>query len=137
MDLVCAPRRVRPASKLSTASLRPSLRNLETSSTAFTCRYCLDEPFDFGYCRRTALHPEPRTKLSPPLSNRVSSLYDTSKSSAELRSSLLTTQSPSSFDDVSKPPRTFPSVRSLFRRRFSCSLEPRDTLLLTPLSLRL
>ncbi|KAF9794965.1 hypothetical protein IEO21_11139 [Rhodonia placenta] len=110
MDLIKLISRVRPASKPSTASLRSSLRNLETSSTAFTCRYRLDEPFDFGYCRRTANRV--LAKSTP--SNRVSSLYDTSKSSAELRSSLPTPanypQPPRSFDDVSKPPRTFPET---------------------------
>ncbi|KAF9797595.1 hypothetical protein IEO21_10852 [Rhodonia placenta] len=89
MDLIRATRRVRPASKPSTASLRSSLRNLETSYTVFTRRHRFDKPFDFGYCRRTAN----RILAKSTLLNRVSSLYDTSKSSAELQSSPLTTHS--------------------------------------------
>ncbi|KAF9795046.1 hypothetical protein IEO21_11125 [Rhodonia placenta] len=80
MDLIQLISRVRPASKPSTASLRSSLRNLETSYTVFTRRYYLDEPFDFGYCRRTVNRI--LAKSTP--SNCVSSLYDTSKSSTEL-----------------------------------------------------
>ncbi|EED81121.1 predicted protein [Postia placenta Mad-698-R] len=80
MDLIRFPPRVRPASKPPTASLRPSLRNLETSSTALLVDTISTNPSTSTIVEETAN----RALAKSTLSNRIPSFYETSKSSAEL-----------------------------------------------------